>query len=85
MHIDWMRFAAWPVAILTLWGFGKLLAPVSTFVRRHMRDGKLKRFLLTPAGSRWGTELPPGDRTESRVLADWHKGVVERLPPTLKK
>lgn len=85
MHIDWIRFAVWPLAILMSWGFGKLLAPISTFLRRHMRDGNLKRFLLTPAGSRWGTQLKPGDRTESTVLTDWNKRIVDRLPPPGEK
>ena len=81
MYIQWERFVAWPAGLLLLWAFGKILAPVSKYIRRHMRDGKLKRFLLTPAGARWGSQQP-GDAT---VLPDRQERVVERLSPPLEK
>lgn len=77
----WLRFSAIPVAIVMWIALGYLLAPVSSAVKRWMPDGKLKRFLLTPAGARWGSQQP----RDTAVLPDRDKGVVERLPPPLKK
>lgn len=78
----WLRLAAVPGAIVLLAVFGYVLAPVSRAIRRWMPNNKLKRFLLTPAGARWGTG--PGEKAapESRVLTDWNKRIVERLPPS---
>lgn len=77
----WLRLAAIPAAIVIWIALGYLLAPVSKAVKRWIPDGKLKRFLLTPAGARWGSEQP-GD---AAVSANRDKQVVERLPPPLKK
>lgn len=77
----WLRLAAIPVAIVMWIALGYALAPVSKAVKRWIPDGKLKRFLLTPAGARWGSQQP-GDAT---VLSDRDEHVVERLPPPLKK
>lgn len=81
MYIQWERFAAWPAGLVLLWVFGKILAPVSTYIRHHMRDSKLKRFLLTPAGARWGSQ----EAGDTAVPPDRQQGVVERIAPPLKK
>lgn len=77
----WLRIAAIPVAIALWVALGYALAPVSKAVKRWMPDGKLKRFLLTPAGARWGSQQP-GDAT---VLPDRNERTIERLPPPLEK
>jgi len=82
MYLQWERFAAWPAGLILLWVFGKVLAPVSTYIRRHMRGGRLKRFLLTPAGARWGSQQP-GDTTDTAVPVNGQQRAVERLPPPL--
>lgn len=82
MYLQWERFAAWPVGLILLWAFGKVLAPVSTYIRRNMRDGKLKRFLLTPAGARWGSQQP-GDTSDAAVPPNRSEQVIKRLPPSL--
>lgn len=77
----WLRIAAIPAAIVMWVVLGYLLAPVSKAVRRWVPDGKLKRFLLTAAGARWGSQQP----SDATVLPDRDKRVVERLPPPLEK
>ncbi len=84
MYLQWERFVAWPAGLVLLWAFGKLLAPVSAYIRRHMRDGKLKRFLLTPAGARWGSQQS-GDAADTAVSGRGAKQVIDRLPPPLEK
>jgi hypothetical protein len=77
----WLRLAAIPVAIAVWVALGYVLAPVSKAVKRWIPDGKLKRFLLTPAGARWGSKQP----SDAAVLPDRNERVVERLPPPLQK
>lgn len=78
----WLRIAAIPVAAVAWVVFGYVLAPVSKAVRRWMPNGKLKRFLLTPAGARWGSQQP-GDTTDTAVPVNGQQRVVKRLPPPL--
>lgn len=77
----WLRIAAVPVAAVAWIGLGYALKPVSKAVKRLIPDGKLKRFLLTPAGARWGSQ----EAGDTAVPPDRQQGVVERIAPPLKK
>lgn len=76
----WLRLAAVPVAAVMWVALGYVLAPVSKAVKRWVPDGSLKRFLLTPAGARWGSQQP----SDTAIPPDRHESVVKCLPPSLK-
>lgn len=76
----WLRLAAVPVAAVMWVALGYVLSPVSKAIKRWLPDSALKRFLLTPAGARWGSQQS-GDTT---IAPNRHESVVKRLPPPLK-